>query len=89
MATSTVQKRFIRVPANQAPKVQAVVADIQQAIAPYKPVRHLSDDSSTLIYEFQLSSAQDTTLQASMAGWAARLGVALLDTEVITVTAGH
>ena len=90
MATSTLNRRIINLPASQAPKVQAVVSDILSTVHPYNPVITASIDGSVLHIDFLLTVAQDTALVALMSGWATRLGVQILDTHVtVAVTAGH
>ena len=89
MPVSSMVRRVINLPNSSSLKAQAVVSDIQSALAPYKPHMSLSADESVWQFEALLTSTQDTTLQASMGAWAARLGLAQLDTHVVTVNAGH
>ncbi len=89
MVVVSMQRRTINLNNSQAPKVQGVVADIMNAVRPYNPLIETSQDGAILRVEVLLTTTQDSTLQASMAGWAARLGLTQLDTHVVAVSAGH
>jgi hypothetical protein len=99
MATSTPNKRSIRLPNVMAPSVVSVTADIiakcvslaSSTVITYPSIDYSkAGQASVLNIEFQISSGSDATLMGFMAGWATRLGVALLDTDVVVgVTAVH
>jgi hypothetical protein len=79
-------------PNSQSPAALAVVADFRNKLnslqfAPHQ--EYISADSSIIMFEAQLTSANDTTLVSNFASYATRLGVPLLDTEVATMTAGY
>jgi|SRR5712692_7042472 len=98
MAAGSQQKRIIRIPVS-AQQVNSEVLSklislklagtnifITQGIVP-SPLA--LTQSTVNQYEAILSSTNDTTLQASFAAWATLLGVAALDTEVATFSAGN
>jgi hypothetical protein len=105
MATTIIQKRSIRVPASNlsspgadGPLTVGVVADILAKLTALEASQifmYRSSDpanlglENVLIIQCLITSANDTTLQGYMAGWAIDLGVALLDTDVFQVTSGH
>jgi hypothetical protein len=98
MATSSVSHRIIRIPyqdVGPALRVRNEILDKLRTLAASNilttvstPVAGLSS-IPILQIECTLTSANDTTFVTSFAGWAALLGVSLLDTTVVTATAGH
>ncbi len=99
MATSAVSYRTIWIPVNAGLNAQRVLTEIYGKLstlafsAPNVTRMYKLGTNGQLIdqwqVEFQITSANDTTLVGNFAGWASLLGIALLDTNVVSTTAGH
>ncbi len=100
MATTSVSKRILRLPYAQVGIPHQVYMEATAKMNQLKlagtnvyatvstAVSSLSEQSYIQL-EVCLTSGNDTTLVSSFAGWAALLGLSLLDTEVATFTSGH
>jgi len=100
VATTSVSRRVVRIPnvgVGPALRVKGELlaqmnalklAGTQIFVTNSDPGLNLSDPPFTQ-FECNMVSANDTTLIAFFPGWAALLGVSLLDTEVSTWTSGH
>ncbi len=100
MATTSITTRTIWIPISASPNVDRVKSELVNklntlAFASPKVYRTSRRElSSTLDQEYlevvvQLTTANDATLVGNFAGWASLLGLALLDTNAVTTTAGH
>lgn len=89
MATYSAIHRIIRVQNSYSGVASNVRAEILQAVKPYGAVVEEVSNGSILRIEVIVTTAQDASLVALFASWAARLGVPLLDTTSTAVTAGH
>ncbi len=100
MATTSVSRRVVRIPNLSFGAVAQVRSELiskmnslklagTNVFITYSDVDRAIGEPPIVQFECDLVSANDTTLLGSFPGWAALLGVALLDTEVATRTAGH
>lgn len=96
MATTAVTRRTVWIPAHMRDVVGDVIGKAKSlSFAPvklYQTTEYVHGGLSGQEYveiTAQFTSANDATFVALFPAWATRLGVALIDTDSVSATAGH